>query len=163
MWAGLRAGEVRALRKSDINVQTRRITVRRSRCCGIETTTKGEDERTVAITSRLWERLEPRLAEIKTPDGHVCISSEHQPWGDYGVYYAFVRACRRLCIAGSRFHSCRHYFATAMFGFGASPITVKESLGHKRLETTMRYSHFQQADQDRAIEKFSIPKPMAAK
>ena len=156
IWAGLRAGEIRALRRADIDVQRKRITIRRSRCCGIETTTKGDDERVVPITDLLWERLEPRLSEMKRgPNEHVAVNHIGNPWGDYGVYWAFVRTCRRLAIMDSRFHACRHFFATHLFGYGASAVTVMKALGHKDLVTTLRYSHYQPADLDRAISGFS--------
>jgi integrase len=68
IWAGLRAGEVRALKVSDIDVRRRKITVRRSRCDNEETVTKGRAERVIDIAEPLWERLEERLAEI--PEGN---------------------------------------------------------------------------------------------
>lgn len=107
LWGGLRAGEVRALRRSDVDERRKVITVRRSRCCGVETSTKGKAERMVPIAPLLWERLEPRLLGLKDDD-HVCVNRNGDPWGDFGLYQALIEACRRLGIKGSRYHACRH-------------------------------------------------------
>jgi len=155
LWAGLRAGEIRALRKSDIDQVRRIIIVRHSTSYGVEDTSKGEDERTIKIGDLLWQRLEPRLAEIKDPNGLVCLSYIGKPWHDLAICKAWVRACERVGVKRTKFHACRHYFLTKMFTYGASPVTVMKSAGHKDLKTTMKYAHFEQDDQDRAIARFS--------
>jgi integrase len=163
IWGGLRAGEVRALRKGDIDVRRRTLTVRRTRCDGEETVTKGRAERVIPIAPLLWERLEPRLKELeqRTDDAHVSVNLHGEPWGDWGIYQAFVRACRRLKIQGSRYHACRHYFATALIEGGADIVTVQTLLGHKELTTTQRYAHFVERRGRDAVAVFS-PRAEAA-
>lgn len=154
LWGGLRAGEVRALKKGDIDQRRRVIVVRRSRCAGEETVTKGRAEREVPITGVLWERLAPRLAEIADGD-NVAVNLHGRPWTDTGIYQAYVRTCERLGIKGSRFHACRHFFATALFGGGADAITVQALLGHQDLATTQRYAHYVGDRGKQAVQVFS--------
>jgi integrase len=154
LWGGLRAGEVRALKKKDVDERRRVIVVRRSRCAGEETVTKGRAERDVPIADLLWERLKTRLDEINDDD-HVCVNLHGRPWSDSGIYDALVRACGRLGIKGSRYHACRHYFATALFGGGVDAITVQGLLGHQDLTTTQRYAHFMADRAKRAMQVFS--------
>jgi len=155
LWAGLRAGEIRALRKSDIDMVSRVITVKHSRSYGVVDTSKGEDERSIKIADVLWARLEPRLNEMTDSNGIVCLSYEGRPWSDWALWQAWVRTCKRLGIKRTKFHAARHFFLTKMFTFGASPITVMTTAGHKDLKTTLRYAHYEQADQDKAISQFS--------
>lgn len=154
IWAGLRAGEVRALKKQDVDERSRVIIVRRSKCVGEETVTKGRSEREIPIADPLWERLEPRLREIEDDD-YIAVNMHGEPWSDYGIYQSFARACKRLQIRGSRYHACRHYFATALFGGGADAITVQNLLGHQDLTTTQRYAHFVADRARKAIDVFA--------
>jgi len=39
------------------------------------------------------------------------------------------------------FHSCRHTFGSRLAQQGVPLLTIKELLGHKTIEMTMRYSH----------------------
>lgn len=161
IWGGMRAGEVRALRRKDVDVVNHVITVRRSICAGEETTTKGRAERVIPIAPLLWERLEHRLAELKDDEAHVCVNAKGQPWGDYGLYQAFVRACARLQIKGRRYHACRHYFATALLEGGSDVVTVQHLLGHQDLTTTQRYAHYLDKRGLAAVSVFAR-KPIAA-
>jgi len=154
-WAGLRAGEVRALRKRDVDKRRKVINVRLSRCVGEETVTKGKAERPVPIAEPLWERLEPRLEEIEDDD-YIAVNMHGEPWSDSGIYQSFVRSCERLEIKGSRYHACRHFFATALFGSGVDAVTVQHLLGHKDLNTTQRYAKFVESRARKAIEVFSL-------
>jgi integrase len=154
LWGGLRAGEVRALKKRDVDERRQVMVVRRSRCAGEETVTKGRAERDVPIAELLWERLKPRLDEIDD-DEHVCVNLHGRPWSDSGIYDALARACGRLGIKGARYHACRHYFATALFGGGVDAITVQGLLGHQDLATTQRYAHFIADRAKKAMQVFS--------
>lgn len=59
----------------------------------------------------------------------------------YGnVRKAFESAVRRSCIAYIRFHDLRHTFATRYMEKG-DVLTLKDILGHKTIEMTMRYAH----------------------
>lgn len=160
LWGGLRAGEVRALRRSDIDDRRQLITVRRSRCCGIETSTKGKAERMVPIAPLLWERLEARIKGLKDDD-HLCVNRNGEPWGDFGIYQALVSTCKRLKITGSRYHSCRHYFATLLLDGGTDVLTVQTLLGHQELTTTQRYVHYLERRGRDAVAMFA-PKAVAA-
>lgn len=158
LWGGLRAGEVRALRRGDVDERRKVITVRRSRCCGIETTTKGKAERVVPIAPLLWERLESRLKALGEDD-HIAVNRNGEPWGDFGIYQALISTCRRLKISGSRFHACRHYFATMLLDSGTDVVTVQSLLGHQELTTTQRYAHYLER---RGVAAVAVFAPRAA-
>jgi len=68
---------------------------------------------------------------------------------------------RRLCIKdeldGIKLypHLFRHTFATQSIAKGANVFTVKEIMGHKSLQTTMKYTHLTIEDMKVAHNKFS--------
>jgi len=52
-------------------------------------------------------------------------------------------------------HLLRHTFATQSIAKGANVFTVKEIMGHKSLQTTMKYTHLTIEDMKVAHNKFS--------
>ena len=50
-------------------------------------------------------------------------------------------------------HGLRHYRATSWIQHGADPRSVQEKLGHKAIQTTMRYVHYVETHGDRAIRE----------
>lgn len=51
------------------------------------------------------------------------------------------------------FHACRHTRATRMVDAGINVFVIKEWMGHKRLETTLRYAHVKQQNLEDALIK----------
>jgi len=141
--AGLRASEIRALRRRDVDLEARAITVRLKRCAGEEGPPKSKHQRSIDfIAPELFGRLEERCHRL-SPDDYICPSSSGLPWSDNGLWAAFRRTCLALKIEGQHLHGLRHAFATALFGGGVDARTVQELLGHSSLEVTMRYAHVQ--------------------
>ncbi len=53
----------------------------------------------------------------------------------------FLKALDEARIEGFVFHDLRHTFASHLVMAGVDLMTVKEFLGHKRFEMTLRYAH----------------------
>jgi integrase len=60
---------------------------------------------------------------------------------DAQIQIAFTEALRRSRIEDFHFHDLRHSFASNLVMNGAELNDVRELLGHKRMEMTLRYSH----------------------
>jgi integrase/recombinase XerC len=118
---GLRISEALAVRRADINLDGRELTVRHG---------KGGKQRRVVIGDTLIRALN-RLPE--------------QPGSLIGGSYpAAVERLRRLClragVAYRGYHALRHYAGTRLTREGASLDDVARHLGHSVLETARIYA-----------------------
>ncbi len=81
------------------------------------------------------------------------------PWGDMvgktTVYDAFKRACKAAGIEDFHFHDLRHTFASHLVMAGVDLLTVKELLGHKQINMTVRYSHLAPEHTAQAVAKLT--------
>jgi integrase len=59
----------------------------------------------------------------------------------HGIDWYWVGIRNRAKLPGVRLHDLRHSFASAALGGGASLAVIQRLLGHKRIQTTMRYAH----------------------
>jgi site-specific recombinase XerD len=63
-----------------------------------------------------------------------------------------MKACSQAGIQDFHFHDLRHTFASHLVMNGVDLTTVKELLGHKSMEMTMRYAHLSQQHRKAAVE-----------
>lgn len=54
------------------------------------------------------------------------------------------------------FHACRHTCATRLVDAGINVFVIKEWMGHKRIETTMRYAHVRPQNLDEALARVRL-------
>lgn len=151
-FAGLRAGEVRALRWQDVDLEANVLYVRFSRSGGVTGTPKSGHEREIPLAPRLAAML--REAKDASHGGQfVSVTSLLAPWGMSSLGASFLRVCDRLSIKGFSFHALRHYFVTTLFRTGASAPTVQRLAGHGDLSVTARYAHVGQDDLRAAVAR----------
>jgi integrase len=137
-YAGLRCGEVLALRWQDIDFDHRRIRVMGNVSYGKLTTTKGGRGRTVPLVPQLAEHLQG----CRQPATSFVFP------GNFGADFLDPSTLRRRYAtdvkrAGLRhlpMHSLRHHFGSVSVNV-ASLVQVRDWLGHADLRTTSRYLH----------------------
>ena len=132
-YAGLRAGEVRGLRWSDVDLKRGALTVRRSVVHGVEGPPKSGDGRVVPIAAPLRPHLETASKARKSPWSEVARTRYGKPWSDGGLTQAFERARDKAGLSGWTFHSLRHFFITELCRRGAPTMVVKQLAGHAEL------------------------------
>jgi integrase len=136
---GVRMGEQRAVRWSDIDFEHRIITVRRSapKWLLIEKSPKSNRHRRVDLTPELAEGLEKiqRRGEnvFCNPDG-----SKLQPGQFHEILWA---AQKKAGLRRIKWHELRHSFASILTTGGAPLRVVQSLLGHSSIKMTERYAH----------------------
>jgi len=120
---GLRAKELLSLRKSDIDLKKRMITVRN---------TKNGEERIDFFTEETAKLLEKHLREV---EGERVFNVSY-----FALYMKLKRLGKKLGI-DLRPHMLRHTFATRSIRKGMPIPVVQKLLGHKDIRTTQIYTH----------------------
>jgi len=130
--SGLRTGEVRRLRLSDLDLVAARVRLEQA---------KGLQDRVVPLSPATVDALRDYLA-VRGPaplgSDHVFLYG-HQPLSHTYCY-------ERLCTYGGRCgvratpHQLRHSCATLLLNAGAPILTVQTILGHKHIDTTLGYA-----------------------
>ncbi|MBX3349669.1 MAG: site-specific integrase [Nitrospira sp.] len=69
---------------------------------------------------------------------------------------SFEPALRRAGIAGASWHTLRHTAASRRVMAGVDLVSVKEILGHRNIQTTMRYSHLDPRHLRDAVNRGSL-------
>jgi integrase len=153
-FAGLRAGEVRGLKWSDVDLKGNTITVRCSVTRGESAAPKSGDHRVIPIAEPLRELLLETLPTRKSPWALVALTAKGKAWGEYGLNQVFQRAQKRAGRQGCSFHDLRHFFVTELFRRGASAPAVQKLAGHADLATTQRYADMVASDLRATIALF---------
>jgi integrase len=144
---------VRALEHRDIRIDKQSssssgyLTVREGESYGERHTPK-TGQRQIPIGGPLLVEL--RGAESATPDTCVALTVHGIPWGQWGIYQAFLRACERAKIEGFTVYCLRHYAITFWLRAGIPVHVVQRMAGHTHLSTTQRYVHLLRGDLDDA-------------
>ncbi len=137
--AGLRIGEVRALRWiEDVDLVAGTITVHEQTRKGITGTPKGGTRRKVPMTGTLLAALK-RLDVVRT--GYVARNLDGGPLRDGQTTHAIYRICRRAGLPERGWHSLRHSFGTHTAMFGVNPWRLQCWMGHKSITETHLYVH----------------------
>lgn len=134
----LRLGEVCAMRRSWVDLDTRRLTIRQSD--GFVTKT-GRDL-TKPIPQDAYDVLVRRCAALHRPDDLVFINSRGNALNPKWTSKRFKAAVRAAGLPESlHFHGLRHGGISRVVAGGASIEAARRFAGHTSVEMTMRYAH----------------------
>ena len=136
---GMRRGEIFNLKWSNVDLINKHIYLYK---------TKSKENRVVPM-NRIVERLHVNIKERYISEYVFCNESGGQV---RNIRTGFKNSLRRAGIKDFRFHDLRHTFASHLVMSGVDLNTVRELLGHKKIEMTLRYAHLSQGHKSRAVE-----------
>ena len=150
---GMRRGELRALRWSDIDFARNRLTVSRAVSTSVITESKTYQSRAIPLASDIALRLKHcrRSGELVFPNDSGNVLSEWQ------VEDAIRRLARKAQLDHCRWHTLRHTFGTTLALNGVPLHVIKDLLGHSTLAMTLRYVHVVPSMLDDAIRTLETP------
>ena len=153
-YAGLRRGELRALRWDDVDLAGGLIRVDRSMCSYGET---GEPKsraglRGVPIVAALRDLLVEHKLVTQRESGLVFGSSPIQPFTPTAVRKRALTAWRQAGLQPIGLHECRHTFASLLIAAGVNAKAITAYLGHASIQTTFDlYGHLMPGNEDEAV------------
>ena len=101
--------------------------------------TKNGEPRTVPVSEGLAQVFARLRRKNQLKSKHVFCNENGGHLMD--IRSAFQGACRRAGIEDFHFHDLRHTFASHLIMRGRPLKEIQELLGHKDIQTTMRYAH----------------------
>jgi integrase len=158
-FAGLRRGELLALRWRDVDFSGSVIRVRASYAEGHLTTPKSGKVRSVPMAPDVAEAL-AKLGqrELFTGDDELVFVGQSGSYLDgSALRRRYGAALKRAGLRQLRFHDLRHTFGTRMIA-KADIRRVQEWMGHADIDRTMKYLHYVPREEDARLvaEAFSV-------
>jgi integrase len=143
-YAGLRRGELVALRWRDVDFAGRKITVRRSLSGDTEVkSTKSRRAREVPLPDQAAAALcrVNRRGEFAGADDYVFTNRLGRRLDPSALRRRFERARDAVGLEPLQFHGLRHTYGSLLVAGGVDLPSVKAAMGHSRITTTERYLH----------------------
>lgn len=136
---GMRRGEILNLKWHDVDFRRNIIYLLR---------TKNNEKREIPIN----EAVRTALIKVQKHPESPYIFCDKTGKSFYSVRTSFFTALKKAGIINFRFHDLRHTFASHLVMAGVDLNTVRELMGHKSLEMTLRYSHLSPDHKKRAVD-----------
>ena len=145
LYAGLRRGELAALRWSCVDLEAGVLSVERSwdRVAGLVAPKSRSGERRVPIPSALRSRLiAHRLRQGTGGQGFVFSADGERPWDLSAVLRRAKRGWGKAGLRPISLHECRHTYAAYMIAAGVNAKALSAYMGHSSITVTLdRYGH----------------------
>jgi integrase/recombinase XerD len=147
---GLRCTEARSVRLQDLDFDRQQLKVVQG---------KGKKDRYVPLSEHLIRALKVYIDAEKPQNFIFNGQPTGRAGGDFdsrysqrGVQWVIKQASKTAGITKDVcVHTLRHTFATHLLEDGLDIITLKNLLGHEKIETTMEYLHIAQLDTQKAF------------
>ena len=152
LFTGLRLSEAAALRLADVRISARKGLV-------VVRSGKGDAYREVELNALVRAMLDEWVAQrakiAQEGETSFFVSRSGSALSSRSVDLAVRRVAARARLELSA-HVLRHTFVTGLVRAGNDLVLVAELAGHRRLETTRRYSLPSNADRQKAVSDLEI-------
>lgn len=148
---GLRVGELCALELEDIEMSARKGRV-------IVQSGKGRRYREVPLNLDARRALQEYLSEERprVEGRHIFIGQRGNALTESAVQDVVRKYAELAKLDGVTPHVLRHTFAKSLIDKGVDLVTVKHLMGHKRLDSTARYTKPSRRDLEVAVSRLEI-------
>jgi integrase len=148
-YAGLRQGELLALRWRDVDFAGSALTVARAISAGVESSTKSGRVRRVPLADQAAAALDrlSRREHFTAPGELVFCNVLGRPLDGSALRRRYKRAQAAAGARPLRFHDLRHTFGSLLAARGVDVVTIQKAMGHSALSTTSRYLHARPASE----------------
>ena len=163
--AGLRVGEVCALRVRDINFMTGTIQISRSvqrmtlngkSQLLVQRPKSDSSERIVPLPDDMMAYLKKAVSGLPQ-DAYILTGRKDKPMEPRTYQYYFESVLHRCGVRKRSYHTLRHTYATRCIENGIDVKSVSEMLGHADITTTLRlYVHPSMDSKRQAVQKISF-------
>ena len=159
-YLGLRCGEALGVAWDHLDLDAQVLSVRQAVVEGeIQTVKSRNSRRDLHVPDYLITLLkEFRSNGWKENEWNLLFTNRrNKPYDGNRVREFVFNPIRDRLGLGSKgaLHAFRHGCATTQLQAGASIVTVKENLGHAKIETTLRYTHAVSGDQRDAVNRLA--------
>lgn len=144
--AGFRAREVSHLKIGDVDSGRMMIHIRQS---------KYNKDRYVPLSPLVLEGLRKYVYACKPVEYLFNGNAPGTPLSVRGMQWALKEAVKKCKLQKSiSLHTLRHSYATHLLEEGMDIVTIKELLGHERIETTLVYLHVAKPNRSNLFSPF---------
>lgn len=134
--SGLRMNEARMLKITDVDSDRMQIHIRMG---------KGRKDRYVILSTLLLKGLREYFRKERPQVFLFNGNTPGQPMGERSIQWIINEAVEKSGIQKpATCHTLRHSFATHLLENGVDLFSIKEQLGHARIDTTLVYLHIAQ-------------------
>ena len=141
-WTGIRCGELLALKRSDFDLEAKKLMITKSLQVleGVTCITPPKTEksnRTIDLPDFLVHEMEDYFESIYKIDNDTLIF----PISKSYLASEMMRGCRNTGVKRIRIHDLRHSHCALLIKMGYSTVQIGERLGHESTTITDRYAH----------------------
>jgi integrase len=152
-YAGLRLGELTALRDADVDLEAGVIRVERSwdPHAGVIAPKSRAGRRAVPIVAALRAHLAAR--RLRRREGAALFFGDRgRPFNRNALVARADRAWKKAGLNPIGLHECRHTFASILIAAGVNAKALSTYLGHSSIQITLdRYGHLMPGNEDEAV------------
>lgn len=143
METGIRPTELMNLKVKDVNLDTKSIN---------PSTAKNGNPRTLKLTTETTEMLKIHIAKHKLNLTNEIFKGTARNYGQQfrQMRNNLAKKLKNPAIRNVRLYDLRHYFATRLYAKTRDILYVKQQLGHKKIENTLKYTqliHFNEEEE----------------